>query len=236
MVFGSLALVATAIGWVTPMLRPLHRHIAVEMAVNGNPNDPYDPWFGRSPPYAHPSSGVGSPPEEGYTKRDYIGSKTAFERRNGIVRGRVMPIAGTVLSDQYTTRPVAAPMAPAAAVQVALAPPVQVPAPAKVPAPAPKLAPTPAPASAAVAAEPVVPEDVPTPTQSVPEASSSSAVPPTPEFNLVGKVKLIKELLGLDSTLNIASAIKTAQQEVGLEAKGNLNDQANELLLELTPI
>ena len=53
------------------------------------------------------------------------------------------------------------------------------------------------------------------------------------DLNLAAKVTLIKDLLGLDSSLNIPSVIRQAKQAVGCEAEGNLNDQADALLLEL---
>lgn len=53
--------------------------------------------------------------------------------------------------------------------------------------------------------------------------------------NLAGKVALIKEILGLDSSLNLASAIQQAKNDVGLEAEGSLIAQADALLFELTP-
>lgn len=70
----------------------------------------------------------------------------------------------------------------------------------------------------------------------VPIATQSASPPtaaPTAALNLAGKVALIKDALGLDSSLNIASAIRTARQEVGLEIEGNLNEQADALLSEL---
>ena len=67
------------------------------------------------------------------------------------------------------------------------------------------------------------------PTQTV---QGTSAAAPT---NLVGKVALIKEILGLDSSLNLASAIQQAKTDVGLDAEGSLIEQADALLVELTP-
>lgn len=53
-------------------------------------------------------------------------------------------------------------------------------------------------------------------------------------LNLAGKVVLIKDMLGLDANLNLAAAIRQAKQDVGCEADGSLNEQADALLLELT--
>jgi len=63
--------------------------------------------------------------------------------------------------------------------------------------------------------------------------SSSAAVPPTSALNLAGKVAVIKEALGLDSTLSIASTIQKAKEQVGDEVRGNLNEQADALLDQL---
>ena len=52
-------------------------------------------------------------------------------------------------------------------------------------------------------------------------------------LNLAGKVALIKDVLGLDSSLSIASTIDQAKQDVGCEPEGNLNAQADALLLEI---
>ena len=120
-----------------------------EVGRTYDPNSPYDPWAGRAPPFAGPSSGVGAPPGSTYTMG----------------------------------RPV----------------------------------------------QPAQPAQPAAPTQMV---QGTSAAAPT---NLVGKVALIKEILGLDSSLNLASAIPQALAVVGLEAEGSLVEQADALLVELTP-
>lgn len=67
-----------------------------------------------------------------------------------------------------------------------------------------------------------------------------TAVPPPPavspswsSLNLAGKVTLIKDVLGLDPNLNLASTIRIAKEEVGCEAEGNLNAQADALLQQI---
>ena len=65
-------------------------------------------------------------------------------------------------------------------------------------------------------------------------AYSSAAASHAP-LNLAGKVAMIKDTLGLDGNLSVASAIHKAQEEVGCDARGNLNQQADALLFELVP-
>ena len=67
----------------------------------------------------------------------------------------------------------------------------------------------------------------------MPGSSLSAAVPPTSALNLAGKAAAIKEALGLDSTLSIASTIQKAKEQVGDEVRGNLNEQADALLDQL---
>ena len=55
-------------------------------------------------------------------------------------------------------------------------------------------------------------------------------------MNLASKVTIINELLGLEDNVNIGSALQRAKQEVGCKAEGNLNEQADALLRELTPM
>jgi len=158
-----------------------------EVGRTYDPNSPYDPWAGRAPPFAGPSSGVGAPPVGSY---DPVNTYTLGRPVQREVPNGAPPFAGPnsgVGAPPGSTYTMGRPVQPAQPAQPAA------------------------------------------PTQMV---QGTSAAAPT---NLVGKVALIKEILGLDSSLNLASAIPQALAVVGLEAEGSLVEQADALLVELTP-
>jgi len=213
-----------------------------------NPNDPYNPWLGRaSVPFAAKNSGVGAPPL-GTRTRYFVDVSWIGEAAAGTAQAATsQPLEATqVVAAASTSTAEADASQPEAAMPVAAAMP-SVPtststaeADASQPEAVMPVAAPAAPAQSERASPSQRKEKKMTASsatmQCAPAATSQPRVEQTKaQPNLVGKVALIKEILGLEAGLNIGSAIREAKAQVGCELDGNLNEQADAVLLELLP-